>query len=381
MTDKQTVKFGEIFREVKLSTKDPIADGYERYIGLEHLDSGFLKIKRWGMIAEDNPSFTRVFKKGHVLFGKRRPYLKKAAIAEFDGICSSDIIVLNPEPGLIKSNLLPYLFYSSKLWDRAISTSSGSLSPRTKYKDLKDLEFRVLSGHEQERIETNIRNISNAESINEAALRSCNTSLELLTKELLSNEKKFSKMKFEDVFEIRSGKGFKKSEYSSEGAKLLRIDNVSWDATDWQNTAYLPISYMDAHPDLVLKANDIVVALNRPITQGKLKISRIKDSDLPAILYQRVGLISSKLEYLTPDLVFYLLRLHLYTYVIESSVGSDQPFINLTGLRNSYLLVPKKEIVKEIENTLNSMFSIRQFLLESLVAKREMVESIVVRNF
>lgn len=42
-------------REVKLTTKDPIVDGYECYIGLEHLDSGSLKIKRWGMIAEDNP--------------------------------------------------------------------------------------------------------------------------------------------------------------------------------------------------------------------------------------------------------------------------------------------------------------------------------------
>lgn len=77
MTDKQCVKFGDICREVKLTTKDPLADGYERYIGLEHLDSGSLKIKRWGMIAKDNPSFNRVFKKGNILFGKRRPYLKK----------------------------------------------------------------------------------------------------------------------------------------------------------------------------------------------------------------------------------------------------------------------------------------------------------------
>lgn len=90
MPAKQTIKFGDICREVKITTKDPIADGYDRYIGLEHLDSGSLKIKRWGMIAEDNPSFSRIFKKGHILIGKRRPYLRKAAIAEFDGICSGD---------------------------------------------------------------------------------------------------------------------------------------------------------------------------------------------------------------------------------------------------------------------------------------------------
>lgn len=114
MTDKQTVKFGDICKEVKLTTKDPIGDGYERYIGLEHLDSGSLKIKRWGMIADDSPSFTRVFKKGHILFGKRRPYLKKAAIAEFDGICSSDIIVMEASGDKLVEGLLPHLVQSEK---------------------------------------------------------------------------------------------------------------------------------------------------------------------------------------------------------------------------------------------------------------------------
>ncbi|WP_241197631.1 hypothetical protein [Pantoea agglomerans] len=50
MTEKQTIKFGDICREVKTTTKDAISEGYERYIGLEHLDSGSLTIKRWGMI-------------------------------------------------------------------------------------------------------------------------------------------------------------------------------------------------------------------------------------------------------------------------------------------------------------------------------------------
>ncbi|WP_084623888.1 restriction endonuclease subunit S [Oceanospirillum beijerinckii] len=141
MTDKQTVKFGDICREVKLTTKDPIADGYERYIGLEHLDSGSLKIKRWGLIAEDKPSFTRVFKKGQILFGKRRPYLKKAAIAEFDGICSGDIIVLEPRDSLVVPKILPFIIQSDGFWEHAVNTSSGSLSPRTKYKELAKLDL------------------------------------------------------------------------------------------------------------------------------------------------------------------------------------------------------------------------------------------------
>ncbi|PKM18778.1 MAG: type I restriction endonuclease subunit S [Gammaproteobacteria bacterium HGW-Gammaproteobacteria-15] len=143
MSDKQTVKFGDICREVKLTTKDPIADGYERYIGLEHLDSRSLKIKRWGLIAEDNPSFTRVFKRGNILFGKRRPYLKKAAIAEFDGICSGDILVLDVKEKTIPKDIFYYLVSSNKVWKEAIRSSSGSLSPRTKFKSLSEIEFSL----------------------------------------------------------------------------------------------------------------------------------------------------------------------------------------------------------------------------------------------
>lgn len=145
----QEVKFGDICREVKLTTKDPITDGYDKYIGLEHLDSGSLKIKRWGLIAEDNPTFTRVFKKGHILIGKRRPYLKKAAIAEFDGICSSDIIVVEPNNQKILHDLLPFYIQSNSFWKWAIKTSAGSLSPRTKFKDLSEKVFKLPSNSGQ----------------------------------------------------------------------------------------------------------------------------------------------------------------------------------------------------------------------------------------
>ncbi|ENG2948719.1 restriction endonuclease subunit S [Enterobacter cloacae] len=141
MTVKRIVKFGDICREVKLTSKSPVADGYKRYIGLEHLDSGSLKIKRWGNIEDDNPSFTRVFKKGHVLFGKRRPYLKKAAIAEFDGICSGDIIVMEPNSDVV--DLFPFIVQSNDFWAWAIQTSSGSLSPRTKFKSLANFQLTL----------------------------------------------------------------------------------------------------------------------------------------------------------------------------------------------------------------------------------------------
>ena len=186
MSGKQIVSFGDICREVKITTKDPIADGYDRYIGLEHLDSGSLKIKRWGQTIEDNQGFTRVLKKGHILFGKRRPYLKKAAIAEFDGICSGDIIVLEKsKKDLIDKDLLPFVIQSSRFWDWAIKTSSGSLSPRTKLSALSELKISLLEKDEQLQLKAIIKSKENTIDRIKNLLSSSNTLMRVLLQDFV----------------------------------------------------------------------------------------------------------------------------------------------------------------------------------------------------
>ena len=91
-----TVAFGDAVQLSKERSSDPEADGYERYIGLEHIDPGDLRIRRWGNVA-DGVTFTSVFRPGQVLFGKRRAYQRKVAVADFSGVCSGDIYVFEPK--------------------------------------------------------------------------------------------------------------------------------------------------------------------------------------------------------------------------------------------------------------------------------------------
>jgi type I restriction enzyme S subunit len=74
-------KFGDVVRLWKARSQDPLADGIERYVGLEHLEPGDLRIRRWGNVA-DGVTFTAVFQPGQVLFGKRRAYQRKVAMAD-----------------------------------------------------------------------------------------------------------------------------------------------------------------------------------------------------------------------------------------------------------------------------------------------------------
>ncbi len=76
------VRFGDVVRLSKARCSDPEVEGIERYVGLEHIDSDDLRIRRWGLVAEGT-TFTTLFKLGQVLFGKRRAYLRKFGIAIF----------------------------------------------------------------------------------------------------------------------------------------------------------------------------------------------------------------------------------------------------------------------------------------------------------
>lgn len=138
----ELVKFGDVAREVKETARDPITEGIEKVVGLEHLTPLDIHIRSWENI-ESETTFTRKFRKGHILFGKRRAYQRKAALAEFDGVCSGDILVLEANADKIEPELLPFLVHSDGFYRWAVSTSAGSLSPRTKFKHLAEYEFRL----------------------------------------------------------------------------------------------------------------------------------------------------------------------------------------------------------------------------------------------
>ena len=151
---KQTwarVAFGDVVKLARERSSNPEEDGFERFVGLDHLDPGDLRIRRWGNIA-DGSTFTSVFRPGRVLFGKRRAYQRKVAVAEFSGVCSGDIYVFEPTDSHLLPELLPYICQSDGFFEHAIGTSAGSLSPRTNWESLAGYEFALPPLDEQRRI-------------------------------------------------------------------------------------------------------------------------------------------------------------------------------------------------------------------------------------
>ncbi|WP_213908992.1 restriction endonuclease subunit S [Stutzerimonas nitrititolerans] len=150
------VKFGDVVRLSKARSQDPLGDGIERYVGLEHLEPGDLRIRSWGSVA-DGVTFTSVFQPGQVLFGKRRAYQRKVAVADFSGVCSGDIYVLETKNAqVLLPELLPFICQTDAFFDHAVGTSAGSLSPRTNWTSLADFEFVLPPSNEQSRLVTTL---------------------------------------------------------------------------------------------------------------------------------------------------------------------------------------------------------------------------------
>jgi len=151
----KSVKLDDVAEERSDRIDYPSKSGHDRFVGLEHLDSGELTIRRWGSTAE-LLSAMKLFKSGDILIGRRNAYLKRASKADFDGVCSGDAYVVREKPGTIANELLPIILNSDYFWDYTIAHASGTMSKRAKWRDLAEYTFLLPSPEEQCRIATTI---------------------------------------------------------------------------------------------------------------------------------------------------------------------------------------------------------------------------------
>ena len=142
-------KFDQIAYNIT-DKKMPEPGDEKTYIGLQHLDSGSLKVTRWGNEVELKGQ-KLVMKKGDLLFGRRNTYLRRAAIAPHDGIFSAHGMIFRPKTEVIDPEYFPFFISSNYFMDAAIRISVGSLSPTVNWKTLKELEFDIPTLEEQKK--------------------------------------------------------------------------------------------------------------------------------------------------------------------------------------------------------------------------------------
>lgn len=148
------VRFGDVVRQVK-DQVDPARAGLDRYVAGEHMDTNDLRLRRWGEINGNylGPAFRMRFRPGHVLYGSRRTYLRKVAVAAFPGICANTTFVLEPNDlSALLPEFLPFLMQTEAFNAHSIKQSKGSVNPYVNFSDLAWWEFFLPPLAQQRRL-------------------------------------------------------------------------------------------------------------------------------------------------------------------------------------------------------------------------------------
>lgn len=343
-------------------------------VGLEHLIPQEIKFTGYDVDTEN--TFTKAFKKGQILFGRRRAYLKKAAIADFDGICSGDITVIEAIPGKVDPLLLPFIIQNDKFFDYAVSRSAGGLSPRVKWEHLKDYEFDLPSIDEQRILADKLW----------AAYRLKESYKKLLTATQEMVKSQFIEMfgdyemtaNFGDFFSYaRNGANIKQGTVSG-GIPITRIETISEGVVNREKMGYAGI-VDNTYSSYYLQDGDILVShINSMKHIGKCALYQHINNETIIHGMNLLCLRPNK-DIVKPQYVMYLLRSNIMRELI---LDITKPAVNQASFtikdlcKLKVMLSPiseQEEFVSIVEQADKSEFELRK----SIEAIDQVIKSLI----
>ncbi len=172
--------------------------------------------------------------------------------------------------------------------------------------------------------------------------------------------------KLGEVCKIQGGFAFKSSDYKTEGIPLVRIQNLQEDLIDITKAVYISKNN-DQLKNFLLKEDNILIAMSGATTG---KMAKVKNSDLPLLLNQRVGRFITKHDLLDNSYLWYFLK-SVNDIFLEQAYGGAQPNISPTKIENLEILIPplknQKEIVAKLDQKMAKIKEARKLREEALV--------------
>ena len=155
-----------------------------------------------------------------------------------------------------------------------------------------------------------------------------------------------------DYVRIQSGYAFKSHWFSEEGVRLVRNVNVGHGVIDWGAVAKLPWNRAGEFERFVLSLGDIVISLDRPIISTGVKVARVRESDLPSFLLQRVGRVCFSTDELLPNYFYAWLQSGRFIRALDPGRSNGVPHISPKDIERIPFSVPplaqQQKVVAEI---------------------------------
>lgn len=177
-----TMRFDEFAERVN-ETVMPAESDLNRYIGLEHLNTMDLTIRRWDE-GRNLVGQKKIVRKGDIIIARRNWYLRRVAIAPFDALCSAHAMIVRPKKDAINPDFFPFFLLSNQFFQKALAISVGSLSPTINWSTLRTVEFDFPSESVIEEMSKSLPRVRILRDNLENTLLMINRSWKSITREL-----------------------------------------------------------------------------------------------------------------------------------------------------------------------------------------------------
>jgi len=314
------------------------------------------------------PSELRFSKGGEILiprvgekpedFGKNCCYLplRNIAIGEMISVFET---VQNP---------LFYTYYFRNLYKDFAKVVEGQNVKNLYYSELETLTVFRPSSSEQQKIADCLSSLDELIEVEDKKLEVLQRHKKGLMQELFpsegqtlpkrrfpefQNSSEWKEIPIKKVFSIFQGFAFSSSSSVNNGAKWLKIADVSIQKMNYSSPSYLPIEYKKTYEKFLVKKGDYVIALTRPILSKQLKMAQVDETFNDALLNQRVGRIESNQHI---HFVYFLLQTSKLIDDIEKSIsGSEPPNLSAQQIEEITTCIPSKNEQQRIADFLSSV--------------------------
>lgn len=371
------VRFGDVVQNINETECDPAGASLERFVGLEHLEPGSLHVRSWGNVA-DGTTFTRRCRPGHVLFGKRRAYQRKVAVAEFDAVVSGDIYVLAPKDDRLLPELLPFICLSERFYEHAVGTSAGSLSPRTNWSSLAGFEFDLPPLDIQLRIAEVLWAVDEAVCRYEMLIDSLNRVIEGRRHRFFSDTARVKNQTVGELFEVQLGKKLiPKAKRGISPSPYIRNDNVRWESFSLDDVETMDFSPTEFEKYL-LREGDLLVCEGRAVGRCAIWRGEVNNCCYQNTLHRLRPVNDSVTTEYMLEFMIWAKRQGIFIALTGASTIPHLTAVKLKEVQvpivsrqeqGSYLkeINELKQVLKEIELTRQQINRLQSVLLHQLV--------------
>ncbi|WP_417197070.1 restriction endonuclease subunit S [Bizionia sp.] len=194
--------------------------------------------------------------------------------------------------------------------------------------------------------------------------------------------------KIGSIAKLQGGFAFKSAEFTDSGIPIVKIKNVHYQNIDWSDKTFVSSSRMEEFNSYSLNKGDVLIAMTRPVIKSlnNIKTVVVKESDLPALLNQRVGRFVINGELNKNFLKYFIFTDFFKRRVLKESSSSQQPNISSTKIEKFDFILPEtiheqENIVREVESRLSVCDKLEENIATSLEKARALRQSILKKAF